>query len=287
MTTLPQLPQGTGRMLAGHEARDAALQYGAIPQERTWGEWEKVGTRGKCISGALGVLLEASRAGLYPELEAMVGVEQDPQWHPEGDVWTHAGLAADQGARLADEAGLAGADRLVIVFAALTHDAGKATRTRQDGGRVTAHGHAAAGVAPATAFLRSIGCPPDIIARILPLVREHMNVLGRPSRPAVRRLARRLVPATLAELALVSAADCKGRGDPDAPSPASAWLELGRDLDIAERPARGLLTGDHLKAAGLAPGPAFRPLLAEALAAQDAGEFLDEDGAVRWLAARG
>jgi tRNA nucleotidyltransferase (CCA-adding enzyme) len=34
------------------------------------------------------------------------------------------------------------------------------------------------------------------------------------------------------------------------------------------------------------PGPAFKPILAEALAAQDAGEFGDEDGAVRWLAAR-
>ena len=55
---------------------------------------------------------------------------------------------------------------------------------------------------------------------------------------------------------------------------------------MEERPARGLLTGDHLIAAGMTPGPAFRPLLAEALAAQDGGEFGDEDGAVAWLAAR-
>lgn len=261
--------------------------YSELSVERVWGEWEKVGTRGTHVGAALGELERAWWHARYPALSGMLGVEQDPEWHPEGDVWTHAGLAADQGARLADEAGLAGTDRLVIVFAALLHDTGKVTCTQRDGGRITSYGHATAGVAPATAFLLSIGCPPGAIARILPLVREHMNVIGKPSRPAVRRLARRLVPATLAELALVSAADCKGRGNPDAPSPADAWLEMGQDLKVEEQPARSLLTGDHLIAAGLVPGPAFRPLLAQALEAQDAGEFTDEDGAVRWLAARG
>jgi tRNA nucleotidyltransferase (CCA-adding enzyme) len=94
------------------------------------------------------------------------------------------------------------------------------------------------------------------------------------------------VPATLAELALVCAADAKGRGDLHAWSTADAWFEMGRDLKIEERPAKGLLTGDHLIAAGMTPGPAFRPLLGAALAAQDAGEFDDEAGAVRWLDSR-
>jgi tRNA nucleotidyltransferase (CCA-adding enzyme) len=60
---------------------------------------------------------------------------------------------------------------------------------------------------------------------------------------------------------------------------------MGRDLKVEERPAKGLLTGDHLIAAGMQPGPAFKPILAAALAAQDAGEFEDEAGALRWLAA--
>ena len=259
--------------------------YHELSAERVWGEFEKIGTRGTRITAALAVLSGTWWERHFPQLSALHSIPQDTQWHPEGDVHVHSGLAADQAARLADEAGLAGTDRLVVVFAALLHDLGKVTRTQVTGGRITSHGHAEAGVEPAAAFLRSIGCPEGITARILPLIREHMNVFGRPSRPAVRRLARRLVPATLAELALVSAADCKGRGNPDAPSPAGEWLELGRDLQVTERPAKGLLTGDHLIAAGMVPGPAFRPLLAEALAAQDAGEFSDEAGAVRWLAA--
>jgi tRNA nucleotidyltransferase (CCA-adding enzyme) len=260
--------------------------YRELPVERVWVEWEKVGTRGRSISAALDVLDATLWDRHFPQLAALHGVRQDAEWHPEGDVWVHAGLAADQAARLADEAGLTGTDRLVIVFAALLHDLGKVTHTQHEGGRITSHGHAEAGVEPARAFLASVGCPEGTIARILPLIAEHMNCQGTPRKPAVRRLVRRLVPATLTELALVCAADAKGRGDPDAWSTADAWFELGRDLKVEERPAKGLLTGDHLIAAGMKPGPAFKPVLAEALAAQDAGEFDDEDGAVRWLAAR-
>lgn len=262
-------------------------RYTELSVERVWGEFRRIGTEGLHISRGLTILADTWWAFFYyPLLNQMQDVKQDPDWHPEGDVWTHAGLAADQAARLADDAGLTGTDRLVIVLAALLHDAGKVTHT-QIGDRITSHGHAAAGVEPARAFLASIGCPDSITARIIPLIREHMNCFGRPTKPAVRRLVRRLVPATLTELALVSAADCKGRGNPDAPSPAGAWLEVGRDLKVTERPAKGLLTGDHLIAAGMTPGPAFKPILAEALAAQDAGEFADESGAVRWLATRG
>jgi tRNA nucleotidyltransferase (CCA-adding enzyme) len=260
--------------------------YRELPVERIWGEFEKIGTRGVHVSRALAVLEETWWGHHFPVLMNMRSIPQDPEWHPEGDVWTHAGLAADQAARLADEAGLTGTDRLVVVFAALLHDAGKVTHTQNEGGRITSHGHAEAGVAPARAFLQGIGCPEGITGRIIPLIAEHMNCQGAPRKPAVRRLARRLAPATLAELALVRAADVKGRGDPDARSTAGAWLEMGRDLKVEERPAKGLLTGDHLIAAGMRPGPAFKPLLAGALAAQDAGEFDDEAGALRWLAAR-
>jgi tRNA nucleotidyltransferase (CCA-adding enzyme) len=257
--------------------------YRELSVERIWGEWEKIGTRGTYVTAALAVLRATCWDTRYPELAELHRIVQDPEWHPEGNVWNHAGLAADQAARLADEAGLTGTGRLVIVLAALLHDVGKVTHTQWDGDRITSHGHAEAGVEPARAFLQGIGCPESVTARILPLIREHMNCQDGPKKPAVRRLARRLVPATLAELALVVGADRKGRGDPDAPNPAEAWLEMACGLKVQERPARGLLTGRHLIAAGMKPGPAFKPILAEAVAAQDAGEFDDEAGALRWL----
>jgi len=257
--------------------------YGELPVERVWGEMEKLGTRGRHITAALGVLAQTGWEQHFPQIAALHGVPQDPRWHPEGDVHVHSGLAGDQAARLADEAGLTGADRFVIVMAALAHDFGKVTHTQRSGGRITSHGHAGAGVEPARAFLRSAGCPQALAARIIPLVAEHMNCLGRPTRAAVRRLARRLVPASVAELVLVCGADRAGRGDPGARSPAGAWLEMAAALAVTEQPAKGLLTGDHLIAAGMIPGPAFKLILAAALAAQDAGKFTDEAGALRWL----
>jgi tRNA nucleotidyltransferase (CCA-adding enzyme) len=263
------------RLLAG--------TYAELPVERVWGEFEKIGTRGTDITAALAVLADSGWERHFPPAGALHLVPQDAEWHPEGNVHVHSGLAGTQAARLAGEAGLTGMDRFAVVFAALLHDVGKVTHTQQQDGRIISHGHAAAGVEPARAFLRSIGCPEAVIARILPLIREHMNCFGAPAKPAVRRLVRRLVPATLTELALVCAADAKGRGNPDAWSSAGAWFELGRGLTIQERPAKGLLSGDHLIAAGMKPGPAFKPLLAAALEAQDAGEFEDEAGALRWL----
>jgi tRNA nucleotidyltransferase (CCA-adding enzyme) len=260
--------------------------------ERVWGEFAKIGTQGTHISHALAVLEATGWERHFPELAALHGIPQEPDWHPEGDVWTHSGLAGDQAARLADEAGLTGTDRLVVVFAALMHDFGKVTHTGfmpGPGGtlRITSHAHAPAGVKPARSFLRRIGAPHELIIRTAPLIREHMNCATRPTRPAVRRMARRLVPATMAELALVIQADSAGRGDPDCEHAlAGAWLAMAGDLTVTERPARGLLTGHHLIAAGMTPGPAFGPVLAGAIAAQDDGEFTDEAGALRWLAAR-
>jgi tRNA nucleotidyltransferase (CCA-adding enzyme) len=278
--------------------RTLASSYSQLSVERVWRQVEQAGTMGTHLSAALQVLADTGWERHFPQIAALHGVRQDPAWHPEGDVWVHCGLAADQAARLADEAGLTGEDRLVVVMAALVHDFGKVTHTQRDGlrwrvlravwpgprWRITSRGHAEAGVAPARAFLRSAGCPDGIIRRILPLVREHMNCLGPPSQPAVRRLARRLAPATMAELAIVCRADHAGRGNPDAPDPAAAWLEMARGLAVQEQPANGLLTGHHLIGAGMTPGPPFGPLLAAALTAQDAGEFDDEEGALRWLA---
>jgi tRNA nucleotidyltransferase (CCA-adding enzyme) len=277
-TMAPETVELCQRLYGTAEARSLSL-------ERIWGEWEKVGTKGIHISKAMDVLEQTCWVNSYPALANMQCVIQDPRWHPEGDVWTHAGLAADHAAWLADGAGVRGEDRLVLVFAALLHDVGKYACTRlEDDGRVTAHQHAKAGIEPAREFLDSIGCPAHITRRILPLIREHMNCLTTtPTKSGVHRMARRLQPATMEELALVSNADVNGRGAAATPSPADAWLEMSRGLHVSERPAPGLLTGRHLIAAGMKPGPEFKQILAAAVVAQDEGQFGDEAGAVQWF----
>jgi tRNA nucleotidyltransferase (CCA-adding enzyme) len=269
--------------------RSLSDAYSELPKERVWGEFEKIGTKGTDITACLTTLQESGWDRHFPRLTALYDTEQDPSHHPEGNVIVHTGLAADVAAQLADEANLTGEDRFVAVMAALTHDFGKASHTQHveqpDGSiKITSHGHAEGGIEPAVEFLESIGTPKRITERIVPIIREHMCASsGDPTPAAVRRLARRLSPATLEEWALVVGADRGGRGSDSYKNPATKWLEVASSIGVEKKPVKGLLTGDHLIAAGMRPGPEFKEILADALVAQDNGEFVDEIGAVEWF----
>ena len=261
-------------------------RFEELATERVWEEWRKLARRARYWPEALDALKQTGWLAHFPELDETRGVPQDPAWHSEGDVFTHLGLAAAKAAEFAERDGLSDVDREVAVLGALVHDFGKVTHT-EVGERITSHGHAEAGVQPARAFLADIGAPRHLELRILPVVREHMahvSMQGSPSRPAVRRLMRRLGEASIYDWARVVDADCAGRGASSKPSPAKAWLAIAETIGAA--PARGLLTGEHLIARGLKPGPEFGRILGEALAAQDDEVFTDEAGAVDWFDAR-
>lgn len=262
--------------------------YAGLPTERVWGEWRKIAEKGRYISAALDVLTESGWLAHFPQLARLAGVPQDPRWHPEGDVLTHSALAADAAAGLADEAGLTGDDRTVVVLGALLHDVGKAGHTQVHAdGRITSYGHAEGGVAPVEEMLASIGAPSPLIGRITPVVREHMTATstgGPPSPSAVRRLARRLAPAAMSEWSLVCGADHAGRGAGSGPNPTMSWLTVAEASGVDRRPTQLLLRGEDLMALGHAPGPHYGPVMEAALAAQDEGLFTDHAGAVAWLA---
>ncbi|MBI9114926.1 CCA tRNA nucleotidyltransferase [Sanguibacter suaedae] len=264
-------------------------RFPSLPTERVWNEWFLMAATARRPSAWLDVLEETGWIGHVPELAVLRGIPQDVRWHPEGDVLEHTRLASDVAARLADDAGLTGVDRAVVVLATMLHDVGKATHTqRRADGRITSHGHDEAGRAIAARFLARIGAPRSITARILPLVREHMvaTSVREPTPAAVRRLARRLSPATMDEWALVVSGDRGGRGTASAPGDTGRWLELADAAGARDRPAPPLLSGRHLIAAGMPPGPAFSTVLDAALVAQDAGVFTTEEGALEWLARR-
>ena len=87
-----------------------------LARDRIWHEWEKWAARGTHPSLGLEFLRETNWLSLYPELEALVGVQQDPEWHPEGDVWTHTLHVCDAAAVVADREQLAGRDRIVVYW---------------------------------------------------------------------------------------------------------------------------------------------------------------------------
>lgn len=264
--------------------------YDTLPVSARWDQWRPLLIEGTHPSAAVEHLITAGWGSVLREVAALRGVEQDPDWHPEGDVYVHSLLAVDKAAELSERANLTGDDRAVVILASLLHDTGKAThtqRTTTDTGvvRITSLGHDDAGVALTRAFLSRIGAPADVQDRVIPLVREHMcaNTSGRPNVRSVRRLLGRLAPATLDEWAMVTTADRTGRGGAPGAPDLSEWTDIARKLaDVKPR----LLNRTHLIDAGLTLGPIFGVILSASQQAQDDGEFSDEGGALAWLEAR-
>lgn len=201
--------------------RSLAPAFGGLPKARIWGEFYKLASKGTFISKALETLFVSGWEEHFPELAATRGVPQDPEWHPEGDVHVHLGLAGDQAARIARRDQLDAHQTATLVLAAVTHDLGKAVSTVIDAnGRITSNGHNITGVEPARTFLRRIGAPGHYETKILPLIREHMchtpDGQGTVSDSAVRRLIRRLDHAnngpSIGDWARLVEADKAGRG---------------------------------------------------------------------------
>src|SRR5262249_40362513 len=98
-----------------------------LPAERVWGEIAKLllaprPSVGLSASMDLGVV-----AKLFPELEALSGCPQEPEWHPEGDVWVHTLQVVDCARKRIDD--LPRAQQIAVMLGALCHDLGKPATT--------------------------------------------------------------------------------------------------------------------------------------------------------------
>ena len=257
-------------------------EYHDLPKDRIRDEWYKWATKSVKPSCGLVFLYDIGWDALYPELVALEGLEQDPQFHPEGDVFAHTCYAVDEAVRIADREGLTGDDRAVLVFAALCHDFGKVATTKRQGyGRITSYGHDYAGGEPTRRFLTSIGMPSSIIERVVPLVKEHMAHLNSSTSKSVRRLSVRLAPASIKELLWVIEADHSARppvlgGLPDN---AQAIGNIAEAIGVQLEPPAPIVMGRHLIAWGMQPSPAFKPILDKAFRLQLDGAFKTADEA--------
>ena len=256
-----------------------------IAGERFFEEWRKLMTKGVHMSAGLNFLKDTHWLKYYPELEALVGCEQDAKWHPEGDVWTHTCLAMDAFGR--EKTGDAWED-LVVGFAVLCHDMGKPdTSFTDEEGHIRSPKHDQVGVPIAERFLRRITQHGELIESVLPLVREHMQALAlwrdQCSDAAVRRLARRI--GRIDRLVRVDSADRGGRGDVfTEPSPQGAWLlERAQALAVMDSAPKPIILGRHLIEHGLKPSRAFKDILNACFEAQTEGVFNDDASAQAFL----
>jgi len=257
----------------------------SLPRERIFEEWRKLLLQGRRPSLGLEFLRSTDWLRYFPELAALVGCEQDPQWHPEGDVWTHTGHCLDVFAR--QRTGEARED-LIVGLAVLCHDFGKpATSYLDDAGRIRSPKHEYVGLKPAETFLRRLTDERSIIEEVLPLVETHMrpNALYKTKAgdAAIRRLARQV--QRLDRLLRVVEADMGGRPPLTAASPSVDWLrERAAALSVQDRAPKPILQGRHLLKTGIAPGPHMGEILHAAYEAQLDGAFDDLAAAEAWLA---
>ena len=256
-----------------------AIRLDDLPPERIWGELEKLLLRAQRPSIGFALALELGVVDqLFPELKALVGCQQEPEWHPEGDVWVHTLMVIDQARRrIAD---LDHADQLIVMLGAVTHDFGKPATTAWIDGRIRSLNHEEEGVAPATAFLDRLNIHTfdgnDVRTQVLGLVAHHLKpgmlykVRETLTDGAFRRLAQK---ANLELLARLAKSDCLGRtGDFDCT--AMDWfLERARALGVDRSPPRPLVLGRHLLDLGMKPGPDMGALLKQVYEKQLDGEI--------------
>lgn len=238
--------------------------------ERVWAETRKALTEAQ-PSAFLRVLRESGAlAVLFPEIDALYGVPQRAEFHPEIDTGVHLEMVLDAAAKLAPGDDLVG-------FCALTHDLGKALTPVQELPRHVGHEHR--GVNPLRALAQRLKVPADYADLAELVCREHLNA----------HRALELKPATVLKL-LVSLdalrrperlqtflaacmADKRGRlGHEHDDYPQAAWLRCARDAAASVTSAPFVAEGLQGPAVGAAMEKARVQAIAEALHNSEASQ---------------
>jgi tRNA nucleotidyltransferase (CCA-adding enzyme) len=249
-----------------------------LPPERIWGEIEKLLLQARRPSIGFALALDLGIVdALLPELKPLVGCEQEPDWHPEGDVWTHTLMVIDRARELNGD--LDRPQRITVMLGAVCHDLGKPATTALIDGRIRSLEHEEAGVAPTVRLLDRLNIHTidgfDVRAQVIGLVAHHLkpgmfHKAGNVGDGAFRRLAQKVDLELLARLAR---ADCLGRAGGFDCSAMDWFIDRARSLGVEHRPPAPLLLGRHLLALGLSPGPRVGEVLKQVYEKQLDGEI--------------
>ncbi len=189
---------------------------------------------------------------VLPEIAAMKGVAQPPQYHPEGDVWIHTRMMLQ---------GLPAGCSLALAWGVLLHDVGKPPAFRpasETGDRIRFDGHVEVGVKMAEQICRRLRFSTEETQQILALVNNHMRFKDVEAMRAstLKRFVR--LPRFEEHLALHRLDCLSSNGRLDALEFVQRFLEATPPEQV--RPER-LLTGDDLQSMGFRPGPQFSEML--------------------------
>jgi len=251
--------------------RKLAEQIQVVSRERVRDELTRMLTEGHARRAFL--LLDESGLlkHVLPEISAMKGVEQPPEFHPEGDVFVHTLLLLDN---------LPNPCPLTLAWGALLHDVGKPPTFRVAPDRIRFDNHVEVGVKMAEEICRRLRFSNDETEQILALVDNHMR-FGHATRMKESTLKRFLRMPGFAEHLALHRADCLAS---HRNLSTYEFIQQKRSEIPAEkmRPSP-LLTGDDLIAQGHVPGPKFRKILSAVEDAQLEGRLPSRDAALEFV----
>lgn len=240
--------------------RNMVHEFIHLPKERVFEEFNKLLLKASKPSVGLQFLRDSFWLVHFPELYTLIGCEQNPEWHPEGDVWNHTLMVVDNAAKIRDL--IPEEDRLAFMYGALLHDVGKVVTTDVN---LRSPGHANKGVFVARRFMERLTNNVDLIEKVCNLVEFHMHPgdlhRGNGKRSSWKRLHNN---SNLNLLGWLSKCDSSGRtgrslDDPHPPSEL-CWSFLE---EFGEEPIPALVMGRDLIELGLKPGPEFGIILSK------------------------
>jgi poly(A) polymerase len=239
--------------------------------------WERIGeevTRILTEGGAKKGFELLDRSGLLkillPEIEAMKGVEQSPDYHPEGDVFTHTMLTL----------GHLGSPTETLAYGCLLHDVAKPVCIRRDEQRLTFYGHTEKGAEMAEEVLKRLKRSRATWERVAYLVRNHLRHVQAPQM-RLSTLKRFLGEDGIDELLELTRIDAlSANGDLQHYRFCKQKLTELEEEEIHPEP---LLRGRDLIAMGFSPGPNFQTILKQVEEAQLGGELSSREAAMEWV----
>jgi len=252
--------------------RDCASLLDKISPERIRDEFSKILTSPRRRAGVEHLVKTDLIRHFIPEVLALIDCDQPPEWHPEGDVYTHTLIMLDM---LAPDA------PLDLCLATLLHDIAKPPcRTLDPDGRIRFNGHDAMGAQMAEIILRRLRYPNDTITAVSAMVARHMQFMN-VQKMRVAKLKRFMAEPTFEremELHRVDCASSNGFTD-------NYEFLQAKEAEFAAEPLipPPLVTGRDLIQLGLQPGPRFKEILDTIQTEQLEGRILEREAALNLL----
>ena len=237
-----------------------------LPKERIYEEFKKLFLKSAKPSIGFELLRKLGVLRYFPELEVLIDCIQEPEYHPEGDVWIHTMMSLDELARILKEENIQDEYRkLYLFYGILCHDFGKPFCTKEIDGKITSFKHESLGIEPTISFLSKLTNEKKFIEIVCSLVKNHLTpfqlYLAESSLKAIKRLS---LKVNIEDLCLVCLADCLGRTIKDkekCPNATSWLLNKAKELEIHNVPIKPLVQGRDLINLGFKPSEKFKEIL--------------------------